>query len=492
MQTKSFNNKKYLKLQSEKILERVNQFDGKLYIEFGGKIFDDYHASRVLKGFEIDSKVRVLLTLKSKVEVVISINANDIQNAKARGDIGLTYENDTLRLCDQFKSIGLKVNSIVITQFNNQPLVEAFRLKLNNLGIKSYVHYPIEGYPHNVDYILSEDGFGKNDYVETTRPIIIVTAPGPGSGKMATCLSQLYQENKRGIKAGYAKYETFPIWNLPLSDPVNLAYEAATADLKDVNMIDYFHLEAYQVSAVNYNRDLEVFPVLNKMFEKIYGSSPYKSPTDMGVNMAGFCIDDLDKAHQSSIQEIIRRYLDAKCNCKLGIFKVQSVDKIEFIMKQLDITVDDRRCVAKAIAKANEKGVPCVALELNNGTIITGKKSDLLEATAASIINALKYYAKIPDDLTLLSPTIIEPIRNLKLTHLHRSTRLCLDEVLIALAITASTNSMAKKALDQLSKLKSAQMHSSEMLHKDEIATLKKIGIDVTTESVQDSLLLQR
>ncbi len=492
MQTKSFNNKKYLKLQSEKILERVNQFDGKLYIEFGGKIFDDYHASRVLKGFEIDSKVRVLLTLKSKVEVVISINANDIQNAKARGDIGLTYENDTLRLCDQFKNIGLKVNSIVITQYNNQPLVEAFRLKLSNLGIKSYIHYPIEGYPHNVDYILSDEGFGKNDYVETTRPIIIVTAPGPGSGKMATCLSQLYQENKRGIKAGYAKYETFPIWNLPLSDPVNLAYETATADLKDVNMIDYFHLEAYQVSAVNYNRDLEVFPVLNKMFEKIYGSSPYKSPTDMGVNMAGFCIDDFNKAHESSKQEIIRRYLDAKCNCMLGVFKVQSVDKIEFIMKQLDITVDDRHCVAKAIKKAQEKGVPCVALELNNGIMITGKKSDLLEATASSIINALKYYAKIPDDLTLLSPTIIEPIRNLKKIHLHHSTRLCLDEVLIALAITASTNSMAKKALDQLSKLKSTQMHSSEMLHKDEIATLKKIGIDVTMEPVQDSLLLQK
>lgn len=489
---KSFNNDKYLKLQGEKILERVNKFDGKLYIEFGGKIFDDYHASRVLKGFEIDSKVRVLLTLKSKIEVLISINANDIQKVKTRGDIGLTYENDTLRLFDQFQSIGLKVNSIVITQYNNQPLVDAFRLKLNNLGIKSYVHYPIEGYPHNIDYILSEEGFGKNEYVETTRPIIVVTAPGPGSGKMATCLSQLYQENVRGIKAGYAKYETFPIWNLALSDPVNLAYEAATADLKDVNMIDYFHLEAYHISSVNYNRDLEVFPVLNRMFEKIYGTSPYKSPTDMGVNMAGFCIDDLDAAHESSKQEIIRRYLDAKCNCKLGIFKIQSVDKIEFIMKELGITVNDRKCVNAAIEKAKEKNVPCVALELNNDIIITGKKSELFEATAAAIINALKYYAKIPDDITLLSPTIIEPICELKSKHLHKLSRLCLDEVLISLAITASTNSMAKKALEQLHKLKGSQMHSSEMLHKDEISTLKKIGIDVTTEPVQDSMLLQR
>lgn len=492
MEKKSFNNKKYLKLQSEKILERVNKFDGKLYIEFGGKIFDDYHASRVLKGFEIDSKVRVLLTLKSKLEVLISINANDIQNVKTRGDIGLTYENDTLRLYDQFTNIGLKVNSIVITQYNNQPLVDAFRLKLDNLGIKSYIHYPIEGYPHNVDYILSEEGFGKNEYVETTRPIIVVTAPGPGSGKMATCLSQLYQENVRGIKAGYAKYETFPIWNLALSDPVNLAYEAATADLKDVNMIDYFHLEAYHISSVNYNRDLEVFPVLNKMFEKIYGNSPYKSPTDMGVNMAGFCIDNLEAAHESSKQEIIRRYLDARCNCKLGIFKIQSVDKIEFIMKELGISVNDRKCVKAANDKAKEKQVPCVALELNNNYIITGKKSDLFEATAAAIINALKYYAKIPDDITLLSPAIIEPIRELKTKHLTRSSRLCLDEVLIALAITASTNSMAKKTLEQLSKLSGAQMHSSEMLHKDEISTLKRIKIDVTTEPIQDSMLLQR
>ena len=328
---KSFDNKKYLKLQSQKILERVKQFDDKLYIEFGGKIFDDYHAARVLKGFEIDSKIKVLLSMKSKVEVVIAINANDIQESKSRSDIGITYENDTLRLYDQFEKIGLKVNSIVITQYNNQPAVDIFRTKLENLGIKSYLHYVIDGYPHNVDNILSDDGFGKNDYIETTRPMVIVTAPGPGSGKMAVCLSQLYHENIRNIKAGYAKYETFPVWNLGLKDPVNLAYEAATADLNDVNMMDYYHLESYQTPAVNYNRDLEVFPVLHRMFEKIYGVSPYNSPTDMGVNMDGFCITDKNFSDYYGKQEIIRRYLDAQCNYKLGRVKKSAIDKIEFI-----------------------------------------------------------------------------------------------------------------------------------------------------------------
>ncbi len=490
---KSFDNKKYLKLQSDKILERVGQFDGKLYIEFGGKIFDDYHAARVLKGFEIDSKVRVLLSLKSKVEVMITISSNDIQNAKSRGDSGITYENETLRLYDQFEQIGLKVGSIVITQYNNQPLVDTFVKRLENLGIKTYVHYPIEGYPYNVDYILSEEGFGKNDYVPTERPIVIVTAPGPGSGKMATCLSQLYHENKKGVKAGYAKYETFPIWNLGLKDPVNLAYEAATADLNDINMLDYFHLENYGIPSVNYNRDIEVFPVLLKMFNKIYGESPYKSPTDMGVNMAGFCIIDKELSDYYAKQEIIRRYFDARCAKKVGKLEQSSVDKIKVIMESLNVDASARKCVASALLKEKESGCSSVAIELENGVIINGKKSELFEATSAAIINAIKYYARIPDDMPLLSFTIIEPIQSLKSNQLHRNTtRLYLDEVLITLAITGSTNAMARRALEQIPKLKGAQMHSTVMLHPDDLALLKQLNIDVTTETVQDTKLLQR
>ncbi len=490
---KSFDNKKYLKLQGDKILERVSQFDGKLYIEFGGKIFDDYHASRVFKGFEIDSKVKVLLSLKSKVEVIIAVSANDIENVKSRGDSGITYENETLRLYDQFEQIGLKVGGIVITQYNNHPAVDTFKKKLDNLGIKNYVHYPIAGYPYNVDYILSEEGFGKNEYIETERPIVIVTAPGPGSGKMATCLSQLYNENQRGVKAGYAKYETFPVWNLGLKDPVNLAYEAATADLNDVNMPDHFHFDHYNISAVSYNRDLDVFPVLYKMFNRIYGESPYKSPTDMGVNMIGFCMTDQELTHEYAKQEIIRRYLDAKCAQKIGKVDQNTVDKIKLIMESLDISVAERKCVASAIEKENSCGVPSVALELPNGAIVTGKKSELFEATSAAIINAIKLLARIPDDMPLLSYTIIEPIQSLKKNQLGRSTlRLYLDEVLITLAITGSTNAMAQRALEQLHKLKGSQMHSSVMLHRDDINTLKRLGIDVTTEINQDTKLLQR
>lgn len=490
---KSFDNKKYLKLQGDKILERVNQFDGKLYIEFGGKIFDDYHAARVLKGFEIDSKVKVLLSLKSKVEVVITVNADDIQKAKSRNDLGITYENETLRLYDQFEQIGLKVGSICITQYNNQTSVDTFIKRLQNLGIKTYVHHPIEGYPHNVDYILSDNGFGKNEYIETSKPIVIMTAPGPGSGKMATCLSQLYHENQRGIKAGYAKYETFPVWNLSLKDPVNLAYEAATADLNDVNMLDHFHFEKYHELAVNYNRDLDVFPVLYKMFEKIYGESPYQSPTDMGVNMAGYCITDKELSEHYCKQEIIRRYLDAKCSQKLGKIEQASVDKIECIMHELNITTDERKCVTAALLKEKECEAPSVAIELSNGTIITGKKSELFEATSAAIINAIKYFARIPDDMPLLSFTIIEPIQSLKRNQLSKSsTRLYLDEVLITLAITGSTNAMAQRALEQLPKLRGAQLHSTVMIHPDDLSLLKKLGIDVTTEVNQDTKLLQR
>ena len=493
MVKKCFDNKLYLKLQSDKILERVNQFGDKLYIEFGGKIFDDYHASRVLRGFEIDSKVKVLSKLKNKVEIVIVINADDIQSYKARSDIGITYESDTLRLIDEFEHIGLYVGSVVITHYNNQSLADIFKTKLNNLGIKTYLHYRIDNYPYDIENILSENGFGKNDYIETQRPIVVITAPGPGSGKMATCLSQLYHENIRGIKAGYAKYETFPIWNLPLKHPVNLAYEAATADLNDINMIDYLHLENYNISAVSYNRDLEVFPVLKKMFEKIYGESPYLSPTDMGVNMIGFAISNDEASKESSKQEIIRRYLDSKCNLKLGKVNNETVDKISMIMKSLNISTDDRRCVKQALLKSEKTQLPCVAIELTNGKIITGKKSDLFEATSAAIINAIKYYAKISDDMPLLSPAIIEPIQNLKANQLNRnSKRLYLDEVLVTLAITATTNAMAQRALDQLSKLSGAQLHSSVMLHPDDTNTLKKLKIDITTETNQDTKLLQR
>ena len=493
MLKKCFDNKLYLNLQSEKILERVSHFGDKLYIEFGGKIFDDYHATRVLKGFELDSKVRVLSKIKNKVEILIVINADDIQSNKSRSDLGITYESDALRLTDQFEEIGLSVNGIVITHYNHQENADVFRTKLANLGIKSYLHYNIPNYPFDVDGILSENGFGKNDYIETKRPIIVVTAPGPGSGKMATCLSQLYNDNVRGIKAGYAKYETFPIWNLTLNHPVNLAYEAATADLNDVNMIDHYHLDAYGISAVNYNRDLEVFPVLKKMFEKIYGESPYQSPTDMGVNMAGFAICDNEASYECSKQEIIRRYLDAKCNVKLGRIKQEAVDKIALIMKSLNLTLDSRKCVGAALKKAEKTNLPCVAIELNNGRIITGKKSDLFEATSAAIINAIKYYAKIADDMPLLSYAIIEPIQALKEKQLNKSSkRMYLDEVLITLAITATTNAMAQRALEQLPKLAGAQMHSSVMLHPDDINTLKKLKIDVTTETNQDTKLLQR
>jgi len=489
---KAFDNKKYIKLQSDKILERVSQFGDKLYIEFGGKIFDDYHASRVLPGFEIDSKVKALASIKKKVEVIINISANDIQTGKTRNDIGLTYEDDVLRLIDEFENRQIKCNSVVITKYANQPLATIFYQKLKNLGINTYLHYPIAGYPHNIDHVLSEEGFGKNDYIETTHPIIVVTGPGPGSGKMATCLSQLYHDNLKGINAGYAKYETFPIWNLPLKHPVNLAYEAATSDLNDVNMPDYYHIEKYGIPAVNYNRDLEVFPVLNKIFEKIYGVSPYSSPTDMGVNMVGHAIINEDNAINASKQEIIRRYLDACCLNKNGKFTQESVDKILRIMRELNISVDDRKCVKAALVKTEKCNCPCVAIELNNGKIITGKKSELLTASAAAVINALKYYAKIPKEMLLLSYNVLEPIQSLKTKHLNRKTsRLHLNDVLIALSISATTSSMAQCALDQLSKLAKTQLHSSVMLQQDDLEVLKKLRIDVTMGTFQDTKLLK-
>ena len=488
---KAFDNKKYLSLQKDKILERVQQFDGKLYIEFGGKLFDDYHASRVLPGFAIDSKIKVLSSMKKQLEVIVTISAEDIQKGKVRNDIGLTYEDDVLHLIDNFEEYGLNVGSVVITMYAQQPLAKMFYQKLVNLGITTYLHYPINGYPHQTDHILSEEGFGKNEYIVTNHPIVVVTGPGPGSGKMATCLSQLYHESIRGKKAGYAKYETFPIWNLPLKHPVNLAYEAATADLNDVNMIDYFNLETYGVSTVSYNRDLESFPVLNKVFQQIYGQSPYASPTDMGVNMVGFAIMNEEEAIKSSKQEIIRRYLDACCYNKMGKFNITAVEKIERIMNELNITVDDRKVVKASLERTNKVSSPVVAMEIGKH-IVYGKKSELFTASAACVINALKYLAKLPKDMPLLSYSVIEPIQNLKTDQLKRRTqRLHLNDVLIALAITATTNEMAKAALSQLPKLARCQMHSSVMIDGDDIEIIRKLNIESTMGTYQDSKLLK-
>ena len=481
----AFDNDKYLKLQSENIIKRVSKFSGKLYLEFGGKLFDDYHASRVLPGFLPDSKLRMLLTIKDRVEVVIVINAIDIQNNKVRADLNITYENDVLRLIDAFEASGLYVGSVCITRFQRTPSVISFRKKLTNLGIKTYLNYDIEGYPHNVAKIISEDGFGKNEYIKTDREIVVVTAPGPGSGKMATCMSQLYHENKRGIKAGYAKYETFPIWNIALKDPVNLAYEAATADLADVNMIDPYHLEAYNQLAINYNRDVESFPVLRTMFEAIYGKGkcPYKSPTDMGVNMAGFAICDHKVSDQASKDEIIRRYLNTLVLLRNGRATQEAVDKIALLMQALNITVQDRVCVNEALLKAKKTGTPSMALTLDNGKTITSKTSPLLSAPAALILNALKELAGIDDDVLLISPEVIEPISKLKIQDLgNTNPRLHLEEALIALSICAKDDELAKKALDKLSELKHTQAHSTVILSETDENTFKKLGIDLTCE----------
>ena len=404
-----FDNKKYLSLQSEKIEERINSFGGKLYLEFGGKLFDDYHASRVLPGFEPDSKIKMLLKLKDMAEILVVISANDIENNKYRSDLGITYDADVIRLIDIFKSKGLYVSSVVMTMYHPQAAVDAFIKRLNLLGIKVYKHYAIDGYPSDVQKIVSEEGYGKNEYIPTERRLVVVTAPGPGSGKMATCLSQLYHENIRGIKAGYAKFETFPVWSLPLSHPVNAAYEAATADLNDVNMIDPFHLEAYGQLAVNYNRDVEIFPVLNAMFEKILGASPYKSPTDMGVNMAGFCIVDDEACRQASNAEIIRRYYAALCDARTGRIGKDVVSKIELLMSKMGITVEDRKVVMPALEKAEKTGGPAVAIELNDGRIVTGKTGSLIGASAACLLNALKALGGIDDKVELISPTVILP-----------------------------------------------------------------------------------
>ena len=478
-----FDNQKYLTTQSEQIKKRIHQFGGKLYLEFGGKLFDDYHASRVLPGFEPDSKIRMLQQLKDDVEIVIAINAGDIEKNKMRGDLGITYDEDVLRLIDIFRDMGLYVGSVVLTRYNGQDAANAFLHRLEKLGIRCYRHYPIAGYPSDVAHIVSDEGLGKNDYIETSHSLIVVTAPGPGSGKMATCLSQLYHEHKRGISAGYAKFETFPVWNLPLKHPVNLAYEAATADLDDVNMIDPFHLEAYGVTTVNYNRDVEIFPVLEAIFKRIYGESPYKSPTDMGVNMAGYCITDDEVCCEASKQEIIRRYYAAACAVRQGLSDAAELRKIELIMNSAGISIEDRPVVKAALDRAEETGAPAVALELNDGTIITGKTSSLLGASSACLLNALKKLAGIDKPLQLIAPGVIEPIQHLKVEHLgNHNPRLHTDEMLMALTICSVMNPMAGYAIDQINRLKGCEAHSSVILSHVDEEMFKKLGVNISFE----------
>ena len=478
-----FDNDRYIEMQSGKIRERIEKFGGKLYLEFGGKLFDDYHASRVLPGFRPDSKVKMLLELKDEVEIVIVINASDIEKNKLRGDLGITYDLDVLRLIDAFRSIGLYVGSVVISQYSAQPAADAFQKRMESLGVKVYRHYPIAGYPSNVPLIVSDEGYGKNEYIETSRSLVVVTAPGPGSGKMATCLSQLYHEYKRGVKAGYAKFETFPIWNLPLKHPVNLAYEAATADLNDVNMIDPFHLEAYGVTTVNYNRDVEVFPVLRSIFEKLAGVSPYKSPTDMGVNMVGSCITDDGVVCAAARQEIIRRYYSVLCEQRQGLADADMVYKVELLMNQAGVSTSDRPVIAPALKKAEETGMPAASIQLADGRIVTGKTSALLGASAAVLLNALKALGGIQHDIHLISPIIIEPIQNLKTKHLgNHNPRLHTDEILVALSICAATNPTAELAMRQLQKLRGCEAHSTVILSHVDGDTFRKLGLNLTCE----------
>ena len=486
MLKKGFDNKKYLSLQSEKIEERIASFGDKLYLEFGGKLFDDYHASRVLPGFEPDSKIKMLLKLKDIAEILIVISANDIENNKYRSDLGITYDADVIRLIEIFKKKGLYVGSVVMTMYQSLPRVDAFIKRLQNLGIKVYKHYAIAGYPSDVQKIVSDEGYGKNEFVPTERRLVVVTAPGPGSGKMATCLSQLYHENKRGVKAGYAKFETFPIWNLSLSHPVNVAYEAATADLNDVNMIDPYHLEAYGSLAVNYNRDVEIFPVVNAMLERILGKSPYCSPTDMGVNMAGFCIVDDDACREASRGEILRRYYDAQCDARKGRVSKEVVGKIELLMSKLGLSVEDRKAVVPALQKSEKTGAPAVAIELSDGVIVTGKTGTLLGASAAALLNALKSLGGIPDNIQLISPTVIQPMQKLKVDHMGAANpRLHTNEVLMALAICAANDETAKLAMEQLGKLKGSEVHSTVILSDVDLKTFKSLGLRVTCEPIK-------
>ena len=481
----AFDNELYVKIQKQAILDRIAKYDKKLYLEFGGKLFDDYHASRVLPGFASNAKIQTLLALQDKAEIVITVNCHDIISNKIRNDFGITYSAEVERLIKAFTRLDLKVNSVVTSFYEPSPAIIEFEQKLKKLGVKMYKHYAIKGYPQNIPLILSKEGLGRNEYIKTTRPLVVVTAPGPGSGKMATCLSQLYHDNQRGIKSGYAKYETFPIWNLPLKHPVNLAYEAATVDLEDVNMIDPYHLEHYGVQTVNYNRDVEVFPLLKTIFTHIYGETPYYSPTDMGVNKAGFAIIDDDAAIEASKAEIIRRYYGALKNNYLGRFKDEAISKVELLMNQLDIHPTDRKCVSVALKKAEQSGEPSLALELPDGRMVTGKRSKLFGACAALIINALKTLGNIDDNLDLLSPNVLEPIKELKVNHFHNNNpRIHVEEVLIALSLQSYSNPLAQIAMNQLQNLKGSQAHSSTILYDADLAVFRKLGIDVTEEPV--------
>ena len=480
-----FDNEKYLKIQSERIKERIAQFGDKLYLEFGGKLFDDYHASRVLPGFAPDSKLKMLYQLADCAEIIIVISAFDIEKNKVRGDLGITYDMDVLRLRDEFMNRGFMVSSVVITHYNGQMSADMYRQRLERMGIKVYYHHTIEGYPNNIALIDSDQGFGRNDYVETVRPLVVVTAPGPGSGKMAVCLSQLYQEHKRGVKAGYAKFETFPIWNLPLKHPLNVAYEAATADLDDVNMIDPFHLEAYGKTAVNYNRDIEIFPVLNAIFEAIYGENPYKSPTDMGVNMIGYCMSDEEVCCQASKDEIIRRYYTSLCNFAEGKCTENEVNKMALLMKQMKITTADRRTTLAAKEKKELTGVASAAIELADGTIITAKTTSLLGPSAALLLNATKYLAGIDHDIKLIPQNMIEPIQRTKVSFLHgNNPRLHTDEVLVALSMLSLNDEKCRRALECLPQLNGCQVHSTVMLSEVDRKIFKKLGIGLTCDPV--------
>ena len=490
----AFDNQRYVETQSARIRARIAQFGGKLYLEFGGKLFDDYHAARVLPGFAPDSKIRMLLEMRDSVEIVMVINAADIEQSKVRGDLGITYDEDVLRLIDTFRGEGLYVGSVTITQYAAQPAADAFKRRLEELGVRVYLHYTISGYPHDVGRIVSDEGFGRNDYVETGRPLVVVTAPGPGSGKMAVCLSQLYHHYKRGVKAGYAKFETFPIWNLPLKHPVNLAYEAATADLNDVNMIDPFHLQAYGETTVNYNRDVEVFPVLQAMFQEIMGESPYKSPTDMGVNMVGSCIADDEAVCAAAKREIVRRYYAALCDRRRGQGSDEIVYKLELLMKQAQAGPELRPVIHAAEAKAEERGEPAAAIQLPDGRVVVGKTSELMGAAAAALLNALKALAGIHRKTHLIDRAAIEPIQALKIGHLgSRNPRLHSDEVLIALAISTATVPMAAQALDSLDKLRDCEAHSSVILTAADSGTYSKLGLRLTcTPRYQGSQLYHK
>ena len=483
MGTIGFDNDKYLAMQSAHIRERIGQFGGKLYLEFGGKLFDDFHAARVLPGFQPDSKIRMLQQLRDDAEIVIAVNANDIEKNKVRGDLGITYDDDCLRLIDAFRSLGLYVGGVCITQYAGQSAADAFIKRLNTLGVRNYRHYPIAGYPSDVAHIVSDEGFGRNEYIETTHSLIVITAPGPGSGKMATCLSQLYHEHKHGVSAGYAKFETFPIWNLPLKHPVNLAYEAATADLDDVNMIDPFHLEAYGETTVNYNRDVEIFPVLRAIFERISGKCPYQSPTDMGVNMAGYCIVDDDACCAASRQEILRRYYTACAEKLQGKCGDEPVRKLELVMQQAGVTPDICPAVSAALLKAETTGGPAGAMILPDGRVVTGKTSDTLGAASALLLNALKAVGGIGDQFELISAQVLEPVCDLKTKYLgHKNPRLHTDEVLMALTISALTNPLAEHAQQQLPKLRGCDAHFSVILSEVDEKLLKRLGINVSCE----------